>query len=122
MARNRKNNAALRFLPATKALIICLLLGASSVGYVLQKNKIFELGREIRQREQMLAELKKETTRNVLQLRNLLSPANLDAAIMRQNLDLSLTRQDLILWVTEPTLNNQMPPTNTTPQLMVMGE
>ena len=51
MGRNRKNNAAIRFVPALKALIICLLLGASSVGYVLQKNKIYELGREINDRE-----------------------------------------------------------------------
>ena len=47
MAKNRKyRSAALRFGPALKAVLLCLLLGGSGLGYVWQKNQIYELGRQ----------------------------------------------------------------------------
>src|SRR6266478_5217773 len=55
MARNRKyRSAVVRFGPALKAFGLCLLIGGSGIGYVWQKNQIYELGRQIRQREQRL--------------------------------------------------------------------
>ena len=48
MARNRKyQSAAIRFGPALKALLLCLLIGRAGVGYVWQKSQIYELGRQI---------------------------------------------------------------------------
>ena len=45
MARNRKyQSAAIRFGPALKALLLCLLIGGSGVGYVWQKDQIIRLG------------------------------------------------------------------------------
>src|SRR2546423_5361369 len=56
MARNRKfRSAAVRFGPALKAFVLCLLIGGSGIGYVWQKNQIYELGKQIRQREQRLS-------------------------------------------------------------------
>jgi hypothetical protein len=70
MARNRKyRSAASRFGPALKAFVLCLLLGGSGVGYVWQKNQIFELGKLIKQREMRLAVIEEENSR----LRNSLS-------------------------------------------------
>ena len=52
MAKNRKHqSAAIRFGPALKALGLCLLFAGSAVGFVWQKNQIYQLGQQIRQRE-----------------------------------------------------------------------
>jgi len=45
MARNRKaQSVAVRFGPAVKASVLCLLIGGSGVGYVWQKEQIVRLG------------------------------------------------------------------------------
>src|SRR5712691_10230246 len=61
MAKNRKNQSgAVRFIPALKAIFLCMLIGGSAVGYVLQKNKLYDLGRQITRRELLLERLKWE--------------------------------------------------------------
>ncbi len=58
MARNRKyQSAAIRFGPALKAFLLCLLIGGSAVGYVWQKNQIYQLGQQIKLRETHLKQL-----------------------------------------------------------------
>ena len=58
MARNRKyQSAAIRFGPALKAFLLCLLIGGSAVGYVWQKNQIYQLGQQIKMRENHLKQL-----------------------------------------------------------------
>ena len=58
MARNRKyQSAAIRFGPTLKALLLCLLIGGSGVGYVWQKDQIYQLGQQIKKREVRLREL-----------------------------------------------------------------
>ena len=58
MARNRKyQSAAIRFGPALKAFLLCLLIGGSAVGYVWQKNQIYQLGQQIKLRETTLKQL-----------------------------------------------------------------
>ena len=119
MARNRKNQStAIRFVPALKALLICILLGASSVGYVLQKNNIFELGRQIRDRESRLVRLKWENTLLQTRLAELLSPPKLEEGLRRFNIDLALPQPGQMIWLTEPTLSNN---TNDVPPLLVWG-
>ena len=62
MAGNRKNQSgAVRFVPALKAVLLCTLIGGSCVGYVVQKNKIYELGQQIGARQYKLEKLKKES-------------------------------------------------------------
>ena len=63
MARNRKyQSAAIRFGPALKAFLLCLLIGGSAVGYVWQKNQIYQLGQQIKLRE---ISLKQVAARNI---------------------------------------------------------
>ena len=67
MARNRKyRSAVVRFGPALKAFVLCLLIGGSGVGYVWQKNQIYELSKQIRLRELRL----KALSNHNLDLRN----------------------------------------------------
>jgi hypothetical protein len=79
MSKNRKNqSAAIRFGPALKASFLCLLIGGSAVGYVWQKNEIYRLGQQIRQRETRLAQLTRDDQRQSDQLAILHSPVMLD--------------------------------------------
>jgi hypothetical protein len=119
MARNRKNHStAIRFVPALKALLICSLLGASSVGYVLQKNKIFELGRAIHDRETRLETLKMQNLLLQARLAELLSPPKLQEGLRKFEIDLELPQPGQMIWLAEPTLNNN---TNDVPPLLVWG-
>jgi len=107
MARNRrKGSASIRLVPALKALILCTLLGASSVGYVLQKNKIHKLGRQIREREVQLDRLR--NANHVLKSQNaeLLSPPRLEERLRHFGLHLDLPQPNQQVWLRRPTLNN----------------
>jgi hypothetical protein len=82
MAKNRKHqSAAIRFGPALKAFLLCLLIGGSGVGYVWQKNQIYELGQQIRKRELRLKELEKQNDKLRGQLAFMRSPAYLQGRV-----------------------------------------
>jgi cell division protein FtsB len=90
MAKNRKNQAAaIRFGPALKASFLCLLIGGSAVGYVWQKNEIYQLGQQIRQRETKLAQLQNDNKQLGDQLAILHSPVMLDQRAKELNLGLA---------------------------------
>jgi|SRR5579872_1603162 len=87
MARNRKNqSAAIRFGPALKALLLCLVIGGSGVGYVWQKNQIDELGHQIKKREARLAELREQNVKLKKQLAILLTPRFLEKRVEKMGL------------------------------------
>src|SRR5438105_6804805 len=89
MARNRKNQSgAVRFVPAVKAVFLCMLVGGSAIGYVLQKNKLYELGRQINKREVLLERLKWENNLRAAQLANLQIPQRLVERVKEQKLGL----------------------------------
>jgi uncharacterized protein HemX len=89
MARNRRSqSAAIRFGPAIKAFLLCLLIGGSGVGYVWQKSQIDELGRQIRKREQETSALQKQNEKLRRQLSLMYSPRFLEAKIQELNLGL----------------------------------
>lgn len=89
MAKNRKNqSAAIRFGPALKAMGLCLLIAGAAVGYVWQKNQIDQLGRQIKQRESRLLELRDQNKKLRDQMAMLQSPARLQQKIMELNLGL----------------------------------
>ncbi len=89
MAKNRKNQAAaIRFGPALKASFLCLLIGGSAVGYVWQKNEIYRLGQQIRQRETKLAQLQNDNKRLGDQIAILHSPVMIDRRAKELNLGL----------------------------------
>lgn len=91
MARNRKSqSAAIRFGPALKAFLLCLLIGGSGVGYVWQKEQIVRLGQQMKQREVSLARLQAQNQKLSRQLDLMLSPRFLEKQI--QDLKLGLVR------------------------------
>ena len=90
MAKNRKHQAAaIRFGPALKASFLCLLIGGSAVGYVWQKNEIYRLGQQIRQRETKLAQLQNDNKRLGDQISILHSPVMIDRRAKELNLGLA---------------------------------
>src|SRR5438874_13713428 len=89
MAKNRKyRSAALRFGPALKAFLLCLFIGGSGIGYVWQKNQLYELGKQIKQRELRLAGLATQNEKLKKQLASMRSPAFLEDRIKALNLGL----------------------------------
>ena len=89
MPKSRKNqSAAIRFGPALKAFFLCFLIAGSAVGYVWQKSQIYELGRQIRQCEIHLSQLRSQDQRLTDQLAILRSPMMLDQRARQLNLGL----------------------------------
>jgi hypothetical protein len=98
MARNRKyRTAAVRFGPALKAFLLCLLIGGSGVGYVWQKNQIYQLGQQITAREHRLSELRDQNERLRKQSGMMRSPKFLEERIRKLNLGL-ITPQESNVW------------------------
>ena len=103
MARNRKHqSAAIRFGPALKAFLLCLFIGGSGVGYVWQKNQIYELGQQIRKRELRLAELRDQNEKQRKQLAILRTPVSLEGRVKEWNLGLGPPHPSQILRLVEP--------------------
>ena len=98
MARNRKyQSATIRFGPAIKAFLLCVLIGGSGVGYVWQKSLIVELGQQIRKRELRLGELAEQNEKLKKQLAVMRSPQFLESRIKELNLGL-ITPQPSQVW------------------------
>ena len=114
MGKNRKYNEARAQLgPVLKAGVICLLLGGSAVGYVLQKNKLHELGRQIAQREAMLNVLKAENKVRGMNLANLQLPRRIEDRV--KEMGLVRTPPVQMIWLQEPTVEAK---TNEAPALV----
>ena len=88
MARNRRNDAALRVAPVLLAVGLCALFAGLGVGYVWYKDQINILGHQIKDREQSLAKFQRENKTRREQLANLCSPQILDASVKKLNLGL----------------------------------
>ena len=89
MARNRKyQSAAVRLGTTLKALLLCLLIGGSGVGYVWQKDQISQLGQQIKKREVRLRELGDQNEKWKNQLGTMQSPHVLEMRIKELNLGL----------------------------------
>jgi hypothetical protein len=79
MAKNRKNqSAAVRFGPMLKVLFLCLLIVGSAIGYVWQKTQIYQLGKQIREKESRLMQLTRDDRMLEARLADLRSPVKLD--------------------------------------------
>ena len=103
MAKNRKyQSAAIRFGPALKAFLLCLLIGGSGVGYVWQKSQIFELAKLIKQRETRLHDLRKQNEKMSGQLAKLQTPTHLEARIRELNLGLVQPKLANVVRLLEP--------------------
>ena len=116
MGKNRKHNETRAQLgPVLKAGVICLLLGGSAVGYVLQKNKLHELGRQIAKRESALNTLKAENKMRAMNLANLQLPRKIEDRVRDQKLGLVRTPAVQMIWLPEPPVEAK---TNETPALV----
>jgi hypothetical protein len=115
MAKNRKTQSgAVWIVPVFKAGLLCLLLGGSSVGYVLQKNQIFDLGQQINRREAIWEKLKRENKMKASQLSDLQLPAKVAERVKQQKLGLINPPASAIIWLEEPIFLDQSanPPTS----------
>lgn len=103
MAKNRKyQSAAIRFAPALKAFLLCVMIGGAGVGYVWQKGQIHEQGKKVKARENRLAELREQNKKLSDQLAMLRSPGKLDARVRELNLGLAQPRQSSVVRLFEP--------------------
>ena len=99
---NRKTGkSAVRFGPAIKAVLICLVTCSLGLGYVWQKQQINTLGEQIKENEIQLEELQRENKRRGDTLAFLISPQELDARLRQLNLDLEVPRPEPIVVLVE---------------------
>jgi hypothetical protein len=101
MARNKRNDAALRPGPVLAALTVCALFVMLGVGYVWYKSQIDLLGRQIKERETRLAELERQNRMRRDQLATLCSPVALDAYVRKLNLGLGPPAKSQVIWMVE---------------------
>ena len=97
---NRKiGKSAVRFGPALKAVFICLVTCSLGLGYVWQKQQINTLGKQIKENEINLEELRRENKRRGDRLSFLMSPQQLDARLrqLKLNLEVPLSERIVVL-------------------------
>jgi hypothetical protein len=103
MARNRKSQSvAIRFGPALKAFLLCLLIGGSGVGYVWQKDQITRLAQQMKAREIRLKRLADDNENLRKQLATMRSPRFLELKIKELNLGLEAPQPAQIWRLSEP--------------------
>jgi cell division protein FtsB len=103
MAGNRKNqSAATWFGPALYALLLCVLIASSAIGYVWEKNEIYRLGRQISQNEAKLKQMRNDNKRLSDQLAILRSPPMLDQRVRELNLGLAPAQPAQVWRLPEP--------------------
>lgn len=100
-------SSAIRFGPVLKVSFLCFLIAGSAVGYVWQKSQIYQLGRDIRQREIQFSQLKSEDQKLTDQLAILRSPVVLDQRERQLNLGLSPAQPGQVFRLPEPVLAPQ---------------
>jgi hypothetical protein len=110
MARNRKSqSAALRFGPALKASVLCLLIGGSGVGYVWQKDQLGRLSQVSKVRESRLQALRRENSRLRTQLSFMYSPRRLEERAKELHLGLVPPQASQVVSLAEPGVDAPTP-------------
>ncbi len=100
----KKGDKVVRFGPALKAVLICVVTCGLGLGYVWQKQQINSLGQQIKENEIKLEELRRENKRRGDNLAYLMSPQELDTRLRQLNLDLIVPRPEQIVVLEEPRL------------------
>ena len=98
---HRKNSSSVRFAPAFKAVLICVVTCSLGLGYVWQKQHINALGEQIKENEIKLEEFRRENKRRRDTLAFLMSPQELDARLRQLNLDLQVPQPRQIVVLVE---------------------
>jgi hypothetical protein len=103
MARNRKSqSSAIRFGPAIKALLLCLLIGGFGIGYVWQKEQINRLGHQQKEKEIFLKKLVSENKERTKTLADMRNPEVLMRKIREMKLELAPPQPSQIWRLPEP--------------------
>jgi hypothetical protein len=106
MAKSKKNQSArIGFGPVLKVFFLCSVIGGSAMGYVWEKGQIYELGRQIRQEEIHLSQLKGQNQRLTDQLAILRSPVMIDQRARQLNLGLVPAQPGQVCRLPEPVLS-----------------
>jgi hypothetical protein len=106
MAKSKKSQStAIGFGPVLKVFFLCSVIGGSAVGYVWEKSQIYELGRQIRQQEIHLAQLKSQDQRLTDELAILRSPVMIDQRARQLNLGLVPAQPGQVCRLPEPVLS-----------------
>jgi len=115
MGKNRRasQSGAIRFVPACKAILLCCLIGGSCVGYVVQKNKLYELGQQIGARQQRIEKTRKENQVLAKRLAEMQLPQRLVERVRELRLGLGPPQPNQMLWMVETPA--PVPATNTAP-------
>lgn len=101
MQRNRKRQS-LQVGMVAKSLLACLYVAAVGMGYVWNKNQIYRLGDDLKQREAELIALEKRNAMLAAHLAQLQSPAQLEARNQQLQLGLVAPRPDQLVPLFEP--------------------
>ena len=110
MSKNRKaQSAAIRFGPAIKAVVLCLLIGGSGVGYVWQKDQIVRLGRQIKNREVRLNQLEDLNEKARKQLATMRTTGFLEYRVQELKLGLGPPQPGQVMRLTEPAADTTPP-------------
>lgn len=97
-----------------KAFILCLVIGGSGVGYVWQKNQIYQLGKQIKAREMRLGVLQEQNEKMRLTLSGMRSRASLERRIKELNLGLQPPAPQAVWRLAEPQPDSK--PANESPE------
>ena len=92
----------MRFGPALKASVLCLLIGGAGVGYVWQKNQIYQLGQLKKQRETRCKQLAELNNKLEKQLQSMWTPAFLEQRIKDLKLGLAAPPTSQVWRLPEP--------------------
>ncbi len=112
MNRKQRTQAGkVRFGPAIVASVLVLLLGGSAAGYVVQKNHIQALGRQLKETEVKLDRLRLDNRQLVQQLNLERSPVYLKDRVVELHLDLHVPELWQILRIPETPQERTPPPT-----------
>ncbi len=109
MAKNRKSDAAVRFAPVIKALLLCAFFVTAGVGYVWYKNQISLLGHQIKERENHLADLERGNKVRRDQLAALCSPVKLEERVRQLNLGLGPPALTQVIRLVDGPVQTQQP-------------
>ena len=102
MARNRKNQSAVRFVPVLKAFLLCLFVGGAGLGYVWLKEQNFALGRQLKDREKRIEKARQQNKDLRDRYASLCTPAVLESQIARWGLGLAIPTADQVVRLPEP--------------------
>ena len=100
----RKAMAAVRLSVLLRGGLLVALVGMTGLGYVWQKNQIYQMGNQIRQQERELEGLRKKQAVLRVQVAELKSPRFLWAKCQHWNLGLLVPRDAQVVRLPEPTV------------------